>query len=177
MIRILVFDTSVLIDLERGNLLEACFNLPFRFTVPDLLCELELAERDRENLIDLGLSIERLDDSCVSLAVKHRRRSPILSTSDSFVLALAQTRNWILLSGDRALRQLAEDNAVECHGVLWLLDRIFDENATTLQVLHDGLVKISKHPRCRLPNSEVKRRLQFYQANLNTQPNTTEKPW
>ena len=33
----MVADTSVLIDLERGNLLEQSFTLPFRFKVPDLL--------------------------------------------------------------------------------------------------------------------------------------------
>ena len=41
--RILVSDTSVLIDLERGVLLDSCFNLPFEFAVPDLLYARELA--------------------------------------------------------------------------------------------------------------------------------------
>lgn len=35
--KILVSDTSVLIDLDRGCLVEAAFRLPFEFTVPDLL--------------------------------------------------------------------------------------------------------------------------------------------
>ena len=34
---ILVSDTSVLIDLERGGLLEAVFTLPHEFAVPDVL--------------------------------------------------------------------------------------------------------------------------------------------
>ncbi|MCY4053600.1 MAG: hypothetical protein OXE98_06940 [Hyphomicrobiales bacterium] len=63
MVRRLVSDTSVLIDLERGGLLEACFNLSFRFTAPNLMHEHELKEYDRGNLIELGLSIERLGDS------------------------------------------------------------------------------------------------------------------
>ena len=37
-----VSDTSVLIDLKRGSLLEASFCLAFRFIVPDLLYEREL---------------------------------------------------------------------------------------------------------------------------------------
>jgi hypothetical protein len=40
---ILVSDTSVSIDLERGSLLDSCFKLPFTFTVPDLLYARELA--------------------------------------------------------------------------------------------------------------------------------------
>ena len=40
--QVLVSDTSVLVDLERGSLLEASFSLPFQFAVPDLLYEREL---------------------------------------------------------------------------------------------------------------------------------------
>jgi hypothetical protein len=41
---ILVSDTSVLIDLERGEFLDPCFKLPFVFAVPDLLYNRELAD-------------------------------------------------------------------------------------------------------------------------------------
>lgn len=39
---ILVSDTSVIIDLERGDLLEAAFKLPYGFAVPDALYRSEL---------------------------------------------------------------------------------------------------------------------------------------
>jgi hypothetical protein len=35
--KVLVSDTSVLVDLERGGLLEAVFKLPVELAVPDLL--------------------------------------------------------------------------------------------------------------------------------------------
>lgn len=41
--KILVSDTSVLIDLERGGFLDSCFKLPFAFAVLDLLYNRELA--------------------------------------------------------------------------------------------------------------------------------------
>ena len=50
----LVFDTSVFIDLERGSLLEASFRLAFQFVVPDLLYERELKNQGGEELIRLG---------------------------------------------------------------------------------------------------------------------------
>ena len=40
--KILVSDTSVLIDLDRGTFIDATFRLPFEFTVPDLLDDREL---------------------------------------------------------------------------------------------------------------------------------------
>lgn len=48
---VVVSDTSVLMDLERGSLLEAAFRLPpFAFAVPDLLYERELKAKGGSGL-------------------------------------------------------------------------------------------------------------------------------
>ncbi len=164
---VLVSDTSVLVDLERGSLLEASFRLPFRFVVPDLLYERELKHYGGEELIRLGLAVEELDGDGVRRAIAYRQRVSALSLPDCFALALAQTRSWVLLSGDGALRQLAADEAVECHGVLWLLDEMHDAGVVSVQQLHDGLTAIAKHPRCRLPKSEIRCRLASYADHLH----------
>jgi hypothetical protein len=39
-----VSDTSVIVDLERGALVDSCFRLPFEFAVPDLLYSREVIE-------------------------------------------------------------------------------------------------------------------------------------
>ena len=163
---VLVSDTSVLVDLERGSLLEASFRLPFRFVVPDLLYERELKNWGGEELIRLGLAVEELDGDGVRRAITYRRRVPALSLPDCFVLVLAQTRSWILLSGDGALRQLAADETVECHGVLWFLDEMRDADVGGIRDLYDGLTAIAKHPRCRLPKFEIRRRLASYAEHL-----------
>ena len=80
---VLVSDTSVLVDLERGSLLEASFRLPFRFVVPDLLYERELKNYSGEELIRLGLVIEELDGDGVSLALAYRQQAPALLYVDS----------------------------------------------------------------------------------------------
>lgn len=160
--RVLVSDTSVLVDLERGGLQKACFRLPFPFAVPDLLYERELKPYGGKELIRLGLAIEELDADGIALALAYRQQTPALSLPDCFALALARTRSWILLSGDGALRRLATNESVECHGLLWLLDRMHDTGSVSTQELYDGLTAISRHPRCRLPKAEVRRRLTFY---------------
>ena len=124
--KVLVSDTSVLIDAERGSLLEICFGLPFVFVVPDLLYRQELQEHSGPALIQLGLRVEELDGDGVSLALGYRRDNRSLSLPDSFALALARLNSWILLSGDRELRELAHSEGVVCHGVLWLIDRVFE---------------------------------------------------
>ena len=164
--RVLVSDTSVLIDLERGSLLEASFRLPYQFSVPDLLYDRELKNWGGEELVRLGLSVEELDGDGVQRARAYRQQKPALSLPDCFALALAQTRSWVLLSGDSVLRQLAADEAVKCHGVLWLLDEMHNAAVVSIRELYDGLATIAEHPRCRLPKSEIRRRLTSYAKRL-----------
>ena len=158
----LVSDTSVLIDLDRGTLVEATFRLPFEFTVPDLLYERELKEHGGPDFVRLGLRIAELDGDGVSLALGYRRKRRPLSLPDSFALALAKTNAWTLLSGDRELRELAEEEEVRCHGVLWLLDQMLEQRVIDLDDLRAGLGKIAAHPRCRLPKSEIRKRILAY---------------
>ena len=164
---VMVADTSVLIDLERGKLLERCFSLPFQFTVPDLMYRRELASRDdgpefAESLLALGLKMEELDEGEVSRAVSYQRKNTALSLPDSFALALAASRRWILLTGDGALRTLAMTLNLVCHGVLWLLDEIFEAGVSNPGELVSGLRAIRDHPRCRLPENEIQSRLRLY---------------
>ena len=162
--RVLVSDTSVLIDLERGALLEASFLLPLQLAVPDLLYERELKHHGGEELLGRGLRIEELDGAGVVRALGYRRKKPSLSLPDSFALALAAGNGWTLLTGDRALRELANEENVDCHGLLWLLDRMFEASTTSASKLYAGLQAICAHPRCRLPKSETSRRLSRYSA-------------
>ena len=164
---VMVADTSVLIDLERGAFIEDCFSLPYRFTVPDLLYGRELAGRRDgsrlvETLLALGLGIEELDGDEVSDAIRYRQERPSLSLPDSFALSLATNRGWTLLTGGGALRAFAVALNVVCHGVLWLIDKLFEAGISSAKDLCSGLRAIGNHPRCRLPQSEVQSRLQFY---------------
>ena len=169
---VMVADTSVLIDLERGAFIEKCFGLPYRFTVPDLLYRNELAGREDgpglgERLLAFGLKVEELEGDEVSDAYVYRQRRPALSLADSFALALAAGRDWTLLTGDRVMREFAASLDVICHGVLWLVDRIFEAGIASRGDLVSGLQAIRDHPSCRLPGSEIQSRLQLYSSDSN----------
>ena len=160
--RVLVSDTSVLVDLERGNLLQAAFLLPLEFAVPDVLYHRELKDFGGQQLIDLGLRIEELPPEGVELAKNFRDRKPGLSVTDAFAAALAITQGWALLAGDGLLRQLAAEEAVECRGVLWLMDLMLEKAIVESHALLDGLSRIAAHPGCRLPKREIRVRLERY---------------
>jgi hypothetical protein len=159
---ILVSDTSVLIDLERGSLLKTAFDLPYEFAVPDILYEQEIKDYNGEELISLGLRVEELGESTVSAAIGFRRRKPAISVPDSFALALAQAESWTLLTGDGPLRKLAKDESVKCHGTLWIFDQMYTRGVAEPRVLYDGLNAIASHSRCRLPRVEINIRLRQY---------------
>lgn len=115
---VLVSDTSVIIDLERGELLESVFQLAVDFAVPDLLFHRELAGPLGDRLLALGLRVEELSPGEVQGATVLRRADATLSLPDTFAFALAQGRRWTLLTGDAGLRRTAEAHALDVHGTL-----------------------------------------------------------
>ena len=157
--RVLVSDTSILIDLERADLLRATFSLDAEFVVPDLLYERELRDSGGADLLALGLRVESLDESEVECAQAYRRVHPRLALPDTFALTLAKSRRWLLLTGDGPLRALAAAEEVECHGVLWLIDLMHAERVVEAMILRAGLEQLARHPRCRLPRAEIDVRL------------------
>lgn len=120
----LVSDTSVIIDLDRGDLLDAAFQLGDQLVVPDLLFSRELDADFGARLRSLGLVIESLDAGEVTRATRLGRTERRLSVADTFAFALAHGRRWTLLTGDGTLRSVAEAQGIAVHGVLWIIDRI-----------------------------------------------------
>lgn len=156
---ILVIDSSVLIDLERGGLLESMFGVGLNFVVPDLLYQRELVDANGPLLKSLGLAVVELSSTEVSLAQEIRRSTPGLSLPDAFALACATRADHELLTGDGALRSEAQSRSVIVHGVLWLLDVVEQHGTVPRAQLYESLTRIAAHPRCRLPKAQVNTRL------------------
>ncbi|WP_271528059.1 MULTISPECIES: hypothetical protein [unclassified Bradyrhizobium] len=133
--------------------------MPFEFAVPDLLFDRELTGALGEELVGLGLRVEVLTPDELSRATTVRRGNARLSVPDTFAFAIAESRQWTLLTGDGILRELAVAERIDIHGVLWLFDQFADGNHVAFSTLHDGLNTLFSHPRCRLPSQEARRRL------------------
>lgn len=161
---VLVSDTSVIIDLERGEILEAVFAMDAVFAVPDLLFERELIGPLGDRLVALGLRVEELAPAELQGATALSRADRSLSLPDTFAFALAQSRRWTLLTGDAGLRRAAEAHQLEVHGALWVFDQLEAGRICEIDALHHALTQTSSHPRCRLPRPEIARRLARYRA-------------
>jgi hypothetical protein len=160
---VLVSDTSVLIDLERGGLLEAAFSCGLTMAVPDLLYDRELEETNGSLLRTLGLNVISLTPDEVALAQQLRKQQPCLSLPDCFALSCALRPDYALVTGDKLLRTTAQSKQCSVYGVLWMLDQMEASGRVGASTLHEGLTRITNHERCRLPRAEVMARLRRWQ--------------
>ncbi|MCI4588470.1 hypothetical protein MRS93_24680 [Escherichia coli] len=90
--RIVVSDSSCLIDLRKASLLEAFLKLPYELLIPNTLFEEELLKfsiAQKRALVRGGLRVVDLPGERVLRAVEVARQLPRLSIHDGFAFALA----------------------------------------------------------------------------------------
>ena len=159
---VLVSDTSILIDLERGGLLEGAFSVGLSFVVPDLLYDRELKDDIGPHLRSLGLGVVTLTATEVALAQEVSTARPGLSLPDCFALSCATRPDHVLVTGDGLMRKEAQVRLGAVYGLLWILDQMHVSGKFEPEYLVDGLAKIASHPRARLPADEVRKRLKTW---------------
>lgn len=168
--RIIVNDTSCLIDLRKAALLHAALLLPFQFQVALPLIHSELHDFSQAEIEDLkarGLEVVDLPAALVERAIGHRSASPTLSLNDCLSMALAQDHgDAILLTGDRSLRVRAEELGLEVHGVLWVSDQLEAVNVIEYGVLLQALERLRADPVVFVPDNEVNIRIDRLRALL-----------
>ncbi|MBA2393624.1 MAG: hypothetical protein H0V70_12885 [Ktedonobacteraceae bacterium] len=120
---ICVVDTNLLIDLYFGKIIIPFFTLPYTFTAPDVIIA-ELKSIDCSMLIILGLQKYELTGKQIQDVLQLRAQHRQVSVNDLFALVTARSLRAILLTGDKNLRKLAEQDKVLTHGTLWVLDQM-----------------------------------------------------
>jgi predicted nucleic acid-binding protein len=134
--KVAVKDANILIDLIESDLLGLWFKLGIQTYVSDLV-QLEIIEDDQKRVfnsfVDAGLLIiARLSSDELNLAFEKREKHKI-SIEDASALIIAQRKSAILLSGDNRLRKTAEGEGVKVFGVIWVFDRLIEEDLLTPQ--------------------------------------------
>src|SRR3990167_1803741 len=130
---LLISDTSVLIDIEHGELTSAMFSLPWQFAVPDILFVEELAEKHM-HLLDFGLICKEMRGELINQTYVLRQKHRQTSVNDLLALTLARDEKCQLLTGDKALRQVASSLNIEVHGTLWLVEQMISHEKITAKV-------------------------------------------
>lgn len=156
--KVLVSDSSILIEFAKRELLGKMFDLEFEFAVPDLLFHEELIDLGpyaRQDLLEYGLRVEPLDAEGLQSANAYQVERPALSLVDSFALALADLQDWQLLTEDRTMRNVAESKGIVCLGALWIFDRMLDACILPTSQARVALDSMYDDPRCPVAKDEL----------------------
>lgn len=159
-LKIVVSDSSVLMDLAKTGLIEPTVALPFEFMIPDVMLATELLDLGRykaKDLAKLGFQIGALDGAETVNAVGYfRQHRAQLSLNDCFAWRLAEVHQGILMTGDGDLRKLAGRNGVEVHGVLWAIELMAQHDTCPKSRLAICLEQLDADPLVRLPRAALR---------------------
>ncbi|SRR5258706_8819347 len=168
--RIVVSDSSCLIDLHKASLIGALLKLPYEILIPDTLFEEELlsfTDAQKRALVRSGLKVMELPGDGVLRAQEVARAFPAISIHDGFAFALAERNpGCILLTGDGRLRTLAIEHDIEVHGVLWVIDELHHRRIVSAKALHAALMRFSNDATVRLPSHELTAYIRRYGSLL-----------
>ena len=159
--RVAVKDACVLIDLANGGVLDAWFELG----IPTHTTDLVLRQVKREEqwrvvapFVDSNqLHVDTLSGDEVAEMLNRHGRLPI-GLEDQSVIFVAEKLEAVLLTGDRRLRLESDRLGIEVRGVLWVLDRLVDEDIIEPSEAADALKRMLDEG-ARLPEVECRRRL------------------
>ncbi len=157
-----VVDANVLIDLHVGEVLDALFRTPDGFVAPDLVV-VELEEPNGQELMRAGLQSESLPGEGVLAVATVTGDCRWVSVADASALVLAERTDRVLLTGDRRLREQAEQRGVTVHGTLWLLGRMVDTAVLTPKLAATALGRMLKGGR-RLPDPDARALIRKWQS-------------
>lgn len=152
---LIISDASVLIDVECGNLTSAMFSLPWQFAVPDILFSEELEER-HGHLLRFGLISKTMSGELIEETYNLRQQYVRTSVNDLLALTLAKYEGCQLLTGDKALREVAAELNVEVHGTIWLVEQMLQSKKITVEVARVAFKRM-KEAGSRLPWVEIEK--------------------
>jgi predicted nucleic acid-binding protein len=156
-----VTDTNVWIDLRVGNLLDNVFELEARWLIPDLVGR-ELGTERKELLVEWGLEVRSLSGDEVEAVIRLNETYSAPSRTDMATLVVARVEDGILVTGDGALRAAADEEDIEVHGTLWVVDALVDTGTVEPPEAARALQLMMEAGR-RLPEDEVNERIAAWQ--------------
>lgn len=166
---IIVNDTNIFIDLQSVGLLDELCRLPYEIhTVDFVIAEIKDQEQADaiKSFIDRGLiKVHSFSNIEVGdIAIEYSSVSGNLSFTDISVCYYAQKGFYKLITGDRRLRNYAENKDIEVHGILFLFDEMIVNDIISPEI---GAIKLNNliSINIRLPKSEVELRINEWSSD------------
>jgi rRNA-processing protein FCF1 len=127
-IKVVVTDACIFIDLHELGLTNSFFNLELEVhTTSTVLHELYFEQQQvlRAYQAEKNLIIHILQEQDF-LDIFSGGYPQSLSEADKSVLHIANKINACVLSSDKTLRNCAKNKDIECHGMIWIFDKLVE---------------------------------------------------
>lgn len=162
---VVINDTNILIDLYNAGLLSYCRELDIEFRTLDLIIdEIKDEQQGRaiQSLIDDGtLKVYSLSSSLMTrvfnMMIEYQGVCN-LSAVDISVMVYAKHHHCRLLTGDKVLRQKAEQQNIIVSGILYLTDMMIARSIVETQEMIEALGGLL-HSNNRLPRKLIDERI------------------
>lgn len=166
--KIVVNDTNVFIDLLVIGLLDKFFLLPWEIHTTDFVM-LELLREGQKNAVEVykhegKLNVAEFDfGELIEINGLHTRYRTCTNVTlkDCSVWYYAKQHNYILLTGDRKLRNSAVSEGLEVRGIIHVFDELVRTGTISCSVAAEKLALLNElNPR--LPKNEIEKRLKLW---------------
>lgn len=163
--KIVVSDANIIIDLVKLHLVENLFGLNFEFHIPKTIFDNELGSGEQAELLPY-IEVNRLQLFSITTDQMREVRTvigkkPGLSVYDGQAYVTAKVLGATLLTSDKLLRTYANDNRVEVHGHLYILDELVAQMVITPIEASEKLNELQVlNTKLSLPLSEIRHRLE-----------------
>lgn len=161
--KILVSDTNIWIDLHHGGQLDVVFDLPYQFVTSDF-AYLELHKPPGQDLVERGLVVQGFTQEQLEELYQLRGELSNPSLADVSCYLIARENGWPLITGDKKLRTAGQNQKLEVHGVLWMLDELFRLDIARGAELVAALQEM-RHKGARLPDTECGKRIKKWSGH------------
>lgn len=166
--RIVVNDTNVFIDLLDIGLLDHFFQLSWEVHTTDFVM-FELNREGQRDAVEiyqvnkqLHVATFEMDELCEIRGLQKVYENKInVSLTDCSVWYYAKRKGYMLLTGDRKLRNSSMKDGVEVRGILYVFDKLVEEAILTPIVAAEKLKQLQIMNPC-LPKDEIEKRIKSW---------------
>ncbi len=132
--RFAISDANIFIDLFAIDLIDQFFQLSLVFHTTDLVInELDYSEQIilKQYIVKGSLTVKKMNDQEIDELITEVIISKKLSRPDISIYTYAKKINAMILTSDRPLRKEAEAMGFEVHGILWLFEKLIEQEIIT----------------------------------------------
>lgn len=165
---LIITDTNILFDIISIGALPEFFSLDYEICTTVFVIQ-EIKQSDQKEAIEVfvqakELSVIEFDSDEIIEIEEFITSKNFKGITDKSVLWKSVKLNCPLLTGDRKLRSEAENQGVEVHGTIWVIERLVEKNLISLAKGVHLLVTL-KQANSSLPFDEIDKLIRKYRIS------------